>query len=411
MFGRTTEQNDIFDNNYDTNDPFAFGNTSAKSVFLVFYTPDAERVESEPYLDQMSWYTKIARNMSHQANIINSAYTAKTLIWNAKDKLLGMSDETYASLVTDKANGCLYLPSVCQYAVWQDNSESDWRSVNQRQNKEEQRQEQQQLRLFQSDNEEVSSVTAPLDHPQVALVGSEVVSWTSLGERTLELCRPHYSHVEMVLDNCTYTIRWGEQISKQNQKTYQSRCSVYTTLQLNLKNEAYVRLKEYCDSAYISVDGFNYYGLYFNFLTPDIIKYYLCKNGRSYWRDNAVFCSEFLARALCHVGVFTDVNQQFVNEKLEATIREHPCNYALKFRLEEELKPYIDLHGRVLIDPATTSPNMLYTFIMMKKHLCRTNSGSAGTSEDPFYGNGLYHILESLVPTSNVGASNQWDTW
>src|SRR5579863_9041310 len=41
---------------------------SSKNVTVIFYTPDAEMMESEPFLGEMSYVTKVQREISNKMN-------------------------------------------------------------------------------------------------------------------------------------------------------------------------------------------------------------------------------------------------------------------------------------------------------------------------------------------------------
>ena len=172
-----------------------------------------------------------------------------------------------------------------------------------------------------------------------------------------------------------------------------------------MKKEAFDKLQKYCEKALEEVEGFNHYGLYFNFLTPEVIKHYLCENGKSYWDEKVVFCSEFLTRALCHIGVFVHINNLWQDEQIEDDLPKIPTkspNININIKLGECLRPFVDSRGRVLVDAAMTSPNMLYIYLIVRKYMCHTNSGPTNLDSDPFYGKSLFHITDVLVPVNTA---------
>lgn len=328
-----------------------------KEIYVIFYTPDTDMAETEPYVCDMPWYTRIARQMSHSLNKFNSSCTTKTLEWSMRDKTMTLTNNEY------------------------------------------QEKKEQGNRANKNEIE-----TNPLDSYQVTKVGSQVIQWTDTAGGT-QYHRPFYSHVELIMDGgqVTYCIRWGEKLSKLKKVYRSDTCNMYTTLKLVLQSSAYTRLKLFCESSLKRDMTFNYYGLYFNFLpVPAHVRQSLHANGSSYWTSDSVFCSEFIARAFCFAGIFTDKTGIWVDPKSHreiATLKPKDSTLGDVQMDHTSLGEYMDSTGNVFVDPATTSPNMLYLFLKMKKYALQRRQDSFELDIWPFSGEPHSCITNSFLPT------------
>lgn len=343
--------------------PSPYQSDTAKSVYLIFYTPDSEMIESEPYLNEMSLYTRMNRHVSNCMNNINSSWTTKTLEWSIVNQSINFTDNVCSLKV----------------ATYSENMT------------EEEKEEDRDDRIH-------------------TVLGSHIIEWKKEGEENVVCYRPFYSHVELMLEgNVTYTIRWGDTLKKMK-KHYRSNYNIYTTIKLSVNIMVYDKIRQYCEYNVRNQTEFNYFGLYFNFLTPQTLKGYLCSNGHSYSTPNAVYCSEFITRLLCMVGIFKDITKTW------------QCNYGSDGDSVgagagddggNSDSPY-----DIWVDPATTSPNLLYLYIQTKKILIHNQlyknnkEGKDPFIEDqslfPFKAVTPYaYIMDSLLPTTTTTTTSE----
>jgi hypothetical protein len=73
-------------------------------VVVIFYTPDAEMKESDPYVQSMPYRIQLSREISNKMNQINSTYETKTLVWNELEQTLGLSDDRYEGYIDDEVS-------------------------------------------------------------------------------------------------------------------------------------------------------------------------------------------------------------------------------------------------------------------------------------------------------------------
>jgi hypothetical protein len=497
------------------------GKGKSENVTVIFYTPDAEMMESEPFLDEMSYATRLQREISNKMNIINSTYLTKTLVCHEYDRSLSLSDRLYdrhgdvcpgkddnddaddgefepegkekrgcvaiganlalnaiscglypeggenattagdkekeiasrergrggsgggsggsrsgnRTLALDLDSDTIYQGTVGNFESvprgrgWatapsltlllaDDEDENDGGDDRRYDGEDyDARLSKRRTRETKVDSLKGEKKARALAAPTVVNVGSAVIRW-SVGD--LSHYRPYYSHVEMVLGKYTYSIRWGECITKYKRKKYISKNMVYTCVRLNLNPFAYRKLEAFCDAAWNDSRGFNYLGLYFNFLSPGFLRRRVCENGNSYWDETRVFCSEFLARAFCHVGIFSDKCGLWKEDDAMAARRrsyekkktkprtadkrggdEEDDGGEESFYFDPTLNEHLDSKGNVLADPATTSPNVLYLLLNLKKYMCRWKRGN----RHPFAGEGHRHVMECSIPTYDATLS------
>jgi len=405
------------------------------TVTIVFYTPESEKLESEAYVESMSRVSRLGRELSHIFNTINSQCTTATVAWNSQTHHLGLLPNNFTSdhvsptvatsehdpIFTQSESNCLFSCALNTQPTSSNTIvvESDTRPTPE------------VCDMKISPN--ILNNFRPLKYDRaqappskIALDTKSRTEWNrDTVQSNLHVYKPNYSHVEIIIDNCTYSIRWGECISKYPCKPYESVQNAYTVLSLSLSYKAYGRLKRYCDTAFDDIDGFNYYGLYFNFLTPEWIRRRVCENGHSYWNKKAVFCSEFLTRALCYAGIFNDLYHQHhqnlhVQSENGAVINSsyYGGHYAdsnlasggddlviqtsteMNLVMDPDLLKLLsmDKYGGIWLDPACTSPNMLYIALLVRKLISLTKSGDSVTPSSPFSGPIYYHIRDDLVP-------------
>ena len=126
-----------------------------------------------------------------------------------------------------------------------------------------------------------------------------------------------------------------------------------------------------------------------------------------------MYCSEFLARAFCHVGILEDTcgiwtgNREKKKKNEDRKYEDNSGEGGKKtdFVPLESLDPYVGEEGTVLTDPATTSPNLLHTLLSIKMYACRQGLDPAKV----FCGKKHQQIMECMVPVSDQHKPNVID--
>jgi hypothetical protein len=289
-------------------------------VSVVFYRPEADMLESEPYVRDLPFYARGARQVSNLFNIYNASRRAIMTYRETRPAFLDLS------------TSCDLPPFLSEGEGEEDGGEDE------------------------GEGEGTSRTgTAP--------EGTE-------GEREGAV-RPCYSHVEIVVGNVTYGVRWGESVSRQLNKRYAAKHSVYSSVSLALSPEARERLSSFCEGYVESGVRFNHYGVYANFLLPLACTDAVFGDGAGYSDPDAVYCSEFVARALCRAGVFRDRSERKGTAGAEGTPSPPPIAAPAAVVLGDTAAKYVDARYDVWVDPCRTDPNSLYVLLMAKGFLVR----------------------------------------
>ncbi len=357
---------------------------------LVFYTPDAELAESAPHLSSLSRLSRMGRKISHGFNRINSQYTSLSLQW------LPNEDRRPGGVYYDRSAASEFLLSkalagVCDFSCAERAEPEDFE------------------REGSSEIEEVGDE------------GDSYFGWKDYSENRSPkkepgMLVPTYCHAELLLGPQTYSIRWGSLLSRQTNKRYSDSANMLSWINFSLTSEATAAVQRFCEKCVDDVDGFNYLGIYLNF-APTCLKETFLENGISHRPNkNVVFCSEFVARVLCNVGVLEDVTGEFTTVEGVAsplwnegtgTLAERPETNCVT--VDEALIGPLGKLGIVLkrgivvgVAPALMSPNSLYLALRMKMQVCQELGLLLGSSEAwaPFSGPWHHCINCVLLPTA-----------
>lgn len=387
-------------------------------VTVILYTSAAEMAESEEYVDQMSASMRFSRNISNALNLVNSSYSTHTLEWEPMEKRLTLSNDTCngVSQPVEVSGRCGGLCTATDTS----SSGTDYITYTRKTDigvlgmgKVNRQQQQKQLKEKGKDSGGGGGGNNSHDYQRIgnmSKVGDQYVRWdkrTSPHNSAIVSCtRPCYCHVELRLGSYTYSIRWGGKITKTENKKYYNSSMVYTVLNINLNEKSYDRLKAFCDHQWrYAVTRFNHFGVYFNFLAPDFLRKAVCSNGNSYWSGDAVYCSEFLARAFCHIGIFDDMHNVWRGDNVTAVAADlHSLSlFEHDLVVDDEIFHLVGKDGRISVDPAMVSPNTLYILLQIKKYLCislatrKDDNATLSVDHTIFRGNLLFAIDEGIL--------------
>lgn len=458
------------------------GRSSIRTVKLIFYSPSAELIESEPFVQEMSYWTQMKRSLADKVNALNASYRTYTLevddiaclltfndtsaptedqdivtyldeddndeVYNQvarsattittsfsyerQDYLAPKNDEnddvaggTIASRLTCGLSSCYGTSGLKvqnDEAVASnrplDVARSRPRTSDDKNNNDRGRERQ--------DLKKAPSFT-PRYCNDVIKLGDSIVQWT---ENEKSYIRPSSCHVEIAFgDGCSFSIRHGGKLMKYKRKRYAtSRKNIYTILDLKLTQSGYDAFLQYCEDMLVVITGFNDIGLLINFTAPHLVKTTFCSNGVSYYDETKAFCSEFIARALCHIGVFRHIttmqkrlnrdNLSDVNLQQRAEVKTNLSNSVPDtYSLCPTLSECVDKEAKIVyIDPGCTSPNDLFLYLHVKHRLYFMNgmSGFFSNSTNQFQRNKdgddddvFVDLSYGLLPTSTTKSSNR----
>ena len=114
----------------------------------------------------------------------------------------------------------------------------------------------------------------------------------------------YYSHVELSTDEHTYVAKWGAEFTRIDGKLMSP--EQYGSICIHLSPEDYEKVLKECERSTNGKYAFNYVGSVFNFVLPSFVRNVVFKNGY-YERENACFCSEFVARSLYRTDAFFSI--------------------------------------------------------------------------------------------------------
>jgi len=320
---------------------------------VVFYTPDAEMSESEEYLNKLSYLNRALRNVAHLINILNSNYTSKILC-------------------VDTTHHCKNPISYVNYSkdIAIDYTSFDATSIAFKANKN---------FIFGQQSDELIIRDEVLGHGktlsgEIATIYSissdgTILEWEVRGKT---YHRGNFCHVELVLGDNSYFIRWASVVRKQRKKTYSKAGMVYKIVDINMESTRYEVLLNYMEKCVDDQMGFNYLGLYTNFTLPNYVKYYCFSNGANYQCNNGTFCSELVALALNEAKLVS-------NEPLVDAIVFNPTgsddqddsSYNIPIQSEKDVQNRIPSIRNSLtpcsdvrVNASLISPNDLYLLLM-----------------------------------------------
>ena len=437
------------------------------TVQLVFYTPEAEMAETRKYAETRGAAYNAERNYYANTNKLSSTWCAPTLIVDNHEGLMKFSDEIRAPTAAEVCEVMKRVeregvprrrkPKNSADPLQYENRDTSWRcpgmmcgsmpdmvpySIETKYGGEYDRYYKRYDRRYEEEEEEEDF--PPADGIHEHLIGSNrngfrgsftpnlsrtdafeypdgfveladsLVEWRS-PDRTTKYLRPVCCHVELILP-CpedpsvfnTYYIRQGTRLTKIKNKNYVSKIkNVYTILNLSITEEAYRTLIEYCESM-VGVLEFNWWGLVLNHALPGPAKTvasWFYSNGASYVDAKAAYCSEFITRAFCKIGVFKDANEIGSSVSVASTVVDdvvatdepapadpnpsgtisivdlmkiykkeqsvgpkYKCVLESKWVLNETTK-------EVSVDPATMSPNWLFVYLWLKEYSYMVGEG------------------------------------
>lgn len=302
-------------------------------VYIIFYTADNDYKEALQYYDALSISEKFFNWLNYLMGILISWITGATLVIDEKSETFMMDD----SRMDNFDKNYLTTTTTTQTESKTQNIICD-------------------EKLTKNQNNYLS------------LDGfSDASFWQAeYTNGNLLFYRPNFTHVEIRIGSISYSLRNGAGLKAYKCKKYNTPNTSYCTLMLNLDPKREEKLKDICNSCCRNKNRFNHFGPIFNFLLPKWLRAFFCCGKRSYKNKNLLFCSEFIAKILCRVGVLKNF------KKYKSGAPTATENIFLEDVRKKIPIDFSELHY-VMVDPSTTSPNSLYVSLMLQLILVRKN--------------------------------------